>query len=90
MFDEATNVNVVILHYFKARLIHPWNTASVSNINRDNYCFCGKTEVNFTCLLSVLSLFCFIFLKRGGLGEWKQYYEVGYTGLMINGEGEGR
>lgn len=80
-------VNVVILHYFKARLIHPWNTASVSNINRDNYCFCGKTEVNFTCLLSVL--FCF-FEEGGGLGEWKQYYEVGYTGLMINGEGEVR
>lgn len=42
-------------------------------------------------ILLVSSLFCFFFFEEGGgLGEWKQYYEVGYTGLMINGEGEGR
>lgn len=46
-------------------------------------------EVNFTCFLS--GFFCIYFFEEGvGLGEWKQYYEVGYTGLMINGEGEGR
>ena len=45
--------------------------------------------MNFTCFLS--GFFCIYFFEEGGgLGEWKQYYEVGYTGLMINGEGEGR